>query len=521
MSAQGRVEKSFFNVITGLFGQMLSFVLSFVIRMVFVKTLGEEYLGLNGLFTNILSVLNLTELGLGTAIVIELYKTVALNDTEKSKQYLAFYKKAYLIIGSVIFVAGMSLVPFLHHFIKDVETLGDINYRLIFILYIINTVFSYFFFAYRECIVAANQQEYRYRIITYCFKFVEMILQIIMLFLFKNIYLYLAIPIVLGCIQTIVKGILAGKWYPFILEKPKEKLTRDELKNTGRNIYSVALYKVSGTVMNSTDNIILSSFISILLTGLYSNYIIVTSALKTILSKVFNAFTASLGNLNVDAGEDYEKKYLVFRTLSFLNFWAYGYVAVCLFVLFTPFITFWLGKEFVLNFITELFIALNFLVFGLQETIGVHRSAYGLYYKGRFRPVFTVVLNIGLSILFVKLLPSQYGVAGVLLGTILSNLLVSWWYDAYIVHKYAFNKSPRRYYVEFWLRMIYVCSFGAALKFVSYLIPFDGIISFLLNGIICTVVYNLVFILLFRKKEEFLYFWSAVERLLKKYKKAK
>ncbi|NLT14589.1 MAG: sugar translocase, partial [Clostridiales bacterium] len=215
MSNASRTEKSLLNVLTGVFGQMLSFVLSFVIRTVFIHTLGELYLGLNGLFTNILSVLNLAELGLGTAIVIELYRTVEKKDEEKTGQYLLFYRKAYRLIGAVILAAGLCLTPFLQHLIKDNASLGLINYRLVFLLYLGNTVFSYFLFAYRQSVLQANQAEYKARLITYAFKVLEMILQIIFLLCFKNIYIYLIIPLVLGCVSTVVKGVLIGKWYPF------------------------------------------------------------------------------------------------------------------------------------------------------------------------------------------------------------------------------------------------------------------------------------------------------------------
>ena len=301
--------------------------------------LGEVYLGLNGLYSNILSVLNLTELGLGTAIVLELYRTVAQKDEEKTRQYLDLYKKAYLVIGIIILAAGLALTPFLQYLVNDTDSLELINYRLVFILYLLNTVFSYFCFAYRESILNANQQEYKLRLVTYIFKLVEMVLQIVTLIIWKNIYIYLIIPLVLGCVCTVTKGILIGKWFPFILIKPSGKLSKSELKETVRNIYSVALYKISGTIMNSTDNIILSSYISIIITGVYSNYLILTSSVTTILEKVFTAFTASLGNLNAEEKENVDKKYRVFKTLSFLNFWVYGFCAACFYVLFTPFIS--------------------------------------------------------------------------------------------------------------------------------------------------------------------------------------
>ncbi len=519
MKIKGRTEKSMLNVLTGVFGQALSFVLSFAIRTVFIQTLGELYLGLNGLYTNILSVLNLTELGLGTAIVIELYRTVENKDEEKTLQYLQLYKKAYNLIGAVILVIGLAITPFLNHFIKDEASLGLINYRLVFILYLLNTSFSYFSFAYRESILQANQAEYKARVITYLRKFLEMVLQIIFLFCFKNIYIYLIIPLVLGCVSVVVKGILIGKWYPFIKNKPKGKLSKEELRTTFRNIFSVALYKVSNTVIGSTDNIILSSYISIIITGLYSNYLILVSAVNTILEKVFSAFTASLGSLNVAAGNDLNRKYSVFSTLSFLNFWFYGFCSVCFMVLFQPFIKVWIGERFIMNDLTEIVIVLNFLITGLQETVRTHRAAYGLFYRGRYRPIFSVVINIVSSILFVKLLPEEYGVVAVLLGTILSNLSVSWWYDAYIVHKYAFQRSPLHFYLTFWLRVAYVSAFCFGLKYLCSFISISPVMDVIVHGLICAVIYNAIFIILFRKTDEFQHIRSSLMRIIKKPRK--
>lgn len=513
---QGRTQKSFYNVITGIFGQMFSFVLSFVIRTVFINTLGEMYLGLDGLYSNILSVLSLTELGLGTAIVIELYRTVAEKDDEKTKQYLQFYKKAYNCIGGVILCAGLIITPFLHLFINDAEAVAElINYKFVFLFYLANVSFSYFCFAYRLSILQAHQQEYKSRILTYIFKTGETILQIITLLLFKNIYAYLIIPLALGIVQTVVRGILIGKWFPIVREKPDGKLSKDEVKTTAKNVYSVALYKISGTVINSTDNIVLSSFISIVITGLYSNYLIITSSVKTILEKLFTAFVASLGNLNVEAGDNIEKKYSIFKTLSFMNFWAYSFCAVCLFVLFDPFISLWIGDRFIMNMATEFMIIFTLLVEGLQETIGTHRAAYGLFYKGRYRPVVSVILNIGLSILLVSVMPNEFGVVAVLLGTVLSNLLSSWWFDAYLVHKYAFNMKPYKFYITYWLRMVYSLFFCVALRFICSFIPLSGVLNFIVCGLICVVIYNMVFVLLFYKRPEFEYLKDSVFRILK------
>ena len=519
MSGGGRTEKSLWNVLTGVFGQLLSFVLSFIIRTVFINTLGEVYLGLNGLYTNILSVLNLAELGLGTAIVIELYRTVANCDEEKTRQYLRLYRKAYFVIGAVILTAGLALTPFLQYLIKDTESLSLINYRLVFILYLVNTVFSYFSFAYRESVLQANQTEYRARIVTYAFKILEMLLQIVFLVVFKNIYIYLIIPLVLGCVSTVVKGVLIGRWYPYIKEKPEGSLSKAEVKETAKNIGAVSMYKLSGCVINSTDNIILSSMISLVITGLYSNYLVITSAVSTILEKLFSAFTASLGNLNVEAGDDKEKKYGVFKTLSFMNFWAYGFAAACFFALFDPFIRVWIGEKYVLNTVTEAVIAANFLISGLEETVNPHRGAYGLFYAGRYRPLFSVALNIVSSIWFVRIMPDEYGVAAVLCGTVLSNLAAAWWFDALILYRRAFGRSPASFYGTFWLRFLYVSVCGCGLRALCSLVRLPAFAAFMIDAVLCVVIYNALFILLFHKKAEFRYFRNSVCGILRKFLK--
>jgi len=517
----GRIEKSFLNIVTAIFGQMFSFILSFVIRTVFIKTLGDSYLGLNGLFSNLLSVLNLTELGFGTAIVIELYRTVERNDNEKTNQYLQFYKKAYYIIGLSILVIGLVIIPFLHYFINDIESVKMINYKLIFIFYLINTTFSYFFFAYRISIIIANQAEYKIRVITYIFKTIEMTLQIIFLLLYKNIYFYLIIPIILGCICELIKGIFIGKWYPYIKIKPQSRLSKQELRVTFRNIFSVALYKISGVIMTSSNNILISSFISIIVTGLYSNYVILVASIDTILYKVFSAFTASIGNLNITAEKDINKKYQIFKTISFMNFWVYGFCSACFIVLFHPFIKIWLNENYLLNQFTEYIIVFNFLIAGLQETVATHRAAYGLFYKGRYRPIFSIIINVVSSIVFVRILPAEFGIVGILLGSILSNLAVSWWFDAYIVHKYAFKRSPKSFYVTFWWRVLYVSVNCLTLKWICWYVSISPEWNVIISLLICVIMYNGIFILCFHRKDEFQYLWKSGSYLISRRKTAK
>ncbi len=515
MKNRTRTEKSLMNAFTGVFGQMVSFVASFIVRTIFVYKLGETYLGLNGLFTNILSVLNISELGIGTAIVLDMYRTVSQKDEEKTKQYLELYKKIYRCIGVFIICCGMILLPFLKYFINDIESVAGINYHIIFLFYLFNSAFSYLCFSYRESIIQANQMQYKTGIISYMFKIAEMLLQVITLTIFGNIYVYLVIPLALGCISNVVKGVLIGKWYPFIKKKPFGKLTKTEITTTAKNVYGVALYKLSGTVINSTDNIILSSFVSLTLTGLYSNYLILIDAVRHIVGNIFGSVTSGLGTLNVEAGEDIERKYEIFSILSFLNFWIYGFCATGFFVLLGPFVKIWIGERFALNGLTEAMIIFNFLVTGLQETVGTHRAAYGLFYKGRYRPIVSVLVNIVASILFVNVFPAEYGVVAVLLGTVVSNLFVTWWFDAYMVFKHAFHRKPYKFYIVFWLRMIYILGTCLLCQVICSMFELNVIATVIVNFIVCTAVFNLLFILLFNKKKEFKYLINFLTPIIK------
>ena len=197
-----------------------------------------------------------------------------------------------------------------------------------------------------------------------------------------------------------------------------------------------------------------------------------------------------------------------------MNFWTYGFCAVCFLVLFDPFISVWIGNKFIMNFPTECAIVCSFLITGLQETVGTHRAAYGLFYKGRYRPIFSVILNIFFSILFVKIFPKTYGVVAVLLGTIISNITVSWWFDAYLVYKYAFQKKPWRFYRGFWLRFIFTMIIGIILRIFSEKLPVDGWMLVIIDGVVVTLIYNIVFVGLFHKREEYIYLKNSILRIL-------
>jgi coenzyme F420-reducing hydrogenase beta subunit/O-antigen/teichoic acid export membrane protein len=385
---------------------------------------------------------------------------------------------------------------------------------MIYSLYLLNSVFSYWFFAYRNAVVEAFQEKYRVMIIAYIINIISTIIQITCLYIFANVYVYLVIPIVTQIITNFIKGIMIGKWYPFILEKQKGKLDKSEVSKIIKNVYSLLLYKISYVVLNSTDNLVLSTLSGIVIVGKYSNYLLLVGAVLTAVGTIFLSLTSSIGNLNVLGTKEHKLK--IYNNLNFANFWLYGFCTVCLYNLLTPFITLWIGTDYLLGEPATIIICFNFLANGLRQTTRDFRTACGLFYEGRFMPLISSCFNIVLSVLFVKLLiPYNLEIVGVLLGTIISEFCVTWWYDAWLINKRVFKMAPKNYYLNYWKYMLIVCATAAFVRYLCMLFTIQNrLVELCFTIIICTIVTNSIFLLLFHRTKEFLYFYNLVRNVL-------
>lgn len=507
-----RTGKGLKNAITGFVGQIIQYLFQYAVRSIFIYKLGETYLGLNGLFTNVLSILNITELGIGTAIIYQLYQTVASQNEEKTKQYIFFYKKVYRYIGIIILSCGILLMPLLPYITKG--NVEHINIYLIYFLYLMNSVFSYWFFAYRNAIIEAYQEKYRIMILTYIIYFASAIIQIICLLLFANVYIYLIVPIVTLIIANFIKGIMIGRWYPFILKKPNGKLQRSEITAIIKNVYSLLLNKIGYVILNSTDNIVLSVLSGIIIVGKYSNYLLLVGAVLTAVGTIFLSLTSSIGNLNVVSTR--EHKLEIYNYLNFANFWLYGFCAVCLYNLLTPFITLWIGTKYLLGEPATIIICFNFLANGLRQTTRDFRSACGLFYEGRYMPAASSCCNLILSVILVKLLlPYHLEIAGVLLGTIISEFCITWWYDGWLVNRRVFGMSPRQYYLNYFKYLCIACATSVLTRYLGSFCRVQSLIAELgIKLILCTITVNALFLLLFYKTKEFKYFYSLIQNVI-------
>lgn len=493
---------------TGVGGYFLNTVLGFVCRMVFVRCLSAEYLGVNGLFTNIISMLSLAELGVGSAIGYALYKPLAENDEEKIASLMKVYSKAYRTIGILIAVVGMALMPFLNVIIQEQPNISESIY-LLYAINLFNTASSYFF-SYRTSLLIAAQRNYIVGGINYAITILQSILQMIFLLLFHNYLGYLLIQTVGTFTYNVLVSWVATKQFPFIRRKDTKELPKDEKKILFANIRDLMIYKVSSLLVNSTDNILITLFKGLATTGVASNYTMLVNTLNSLLGQVFNGLTASIGNHN--ASESVERRYEMFSFLNLMNFWIFGWASLGIVFCSSDLVQLCFGEEYVLSMGIPLVMALNFFTVGMMNAVWTYKHTLGLFHYGRFIQFFTGVLNIVFSVL----LGTYWGLFGILFATFVARAMTSLWYDPYAVFKYGFGK-PIIGYVKKIVKYVFVLLIAAGLCQLTFMIVEGALlVRTLLKIVLCSAVTNVVFAIAFYKTPEFELLKQFIVRIVNK-----
>ncbi len=503
-----RLQNSMRNFVFGLGAQIFHYVLSFATRTIFIRLLSAEYLGVNGLFSNILSILSLVEMGIGGSFSSLLYKPLHEGDTEKLKSLMYAFKKAYIFVGTVVAIGGLSVVPFLDIIIKDANIE---NIELIYILFLAGSVVSYLC-TYRISLVIADQKTYIYTIYSQIVIFLQYVLQIIVLLLTKNFILYLIIQIGGSISINIILYYKAGKIYPFTKERG-EKLDQDTRKDLFKKIYASIYHHAGYVVLTGTDNILITTIIGIYWVGVYSNYLMLIGVITAFAKLFFDAIVASVGNLTVSTDRD--TSYLVFKRVQFMNFLIVGLFSVCLYILLNPFISLWIGSDYLLdNFTVLLIVAMFYFGYdGIKKCVAIFKQTTGLFYYDRYSPVAEASINIILSIILAK----KLGIAGIFLGTIIAALTTKIWIEPYVVYKHFFKVPLKKY---FWKLSTYsstVLFTGFIVKKLVYLINSETWLGFFAMAVCCTLLTGAIFIALFFRTEEFKYFYELTKRILVKY----
>lgn len=515
MAKASRTKNSFLNLITGIGGQLLTTVLKFVTRTVFISVLGKSYLGINGLFSDILTMLSLTELGFDTAINFKLYKPLAEKDEKRIRILLKFYKQAYRAVGAVILLLGLALIPVLHIFIKDYDSLGaiGINAGLIFVLYLLQSVSSYLFFAYRSAIIKADQKQYILNVAEYAITILTNIFQIVILIVWRDFVMYTASLVLFSVLRNAVNAIIAQRHYPEAFIKEKDSISKAEVKDLFKDCGALFAYKVNTVVIKATDNVVLSTFIGLAMVGMYSNYLLFYSTIQSFLNRFYTASKASMGNLYAVA--DVKTRYQFFEVMNFVTIIFYGTACVGVGVVADELIGCWIGKEYVIAQPLSILIGIEILFVGLKNNLGQVRNVSGAFRQMWFRPILGIVINLGVSIAMVQ----KFSIYGVLIGTITAALTTNFLVDPFVIHKISFNnyKPVLAYYRKNILYIAILFGIGALdMLLCSVVLTGHGWLSVIVHIMICGVSVPGVFFLLFHNRQECIYLMGKIKGILKK-----
>lgn len=487
-----RTQNAARNIIWGILFRVVATLCPFIMRTVLLYILGVEYLGLNSLFTSLLSFLSLAELGIGNAMVYAMYKPVAQDDDEAICALLKLYKKLYRIIGTIILVIGLILLPFVEKLVNGSYP-PEINPYILFLIYLFHTVISYFLFGYKQSILMAF---HRNDIISKRATILRLFMygmQALILFVTKNYYLYIIMLPIYTISTNLANSWIVDKYYPQYVcrgEVPKE--VSESIK---RNVLSLIGNKLSDIVLNSSDNLILSIFIGLSMVAMYDNYYYVFNAVVGLALVIYNSLTAGLGN-SLEL-ESIEKNYHDFKTLTFLNAWFVTWCTSCLISLMQPFMTIWVGKELMFSNTVVILFGIYFYIFESEKIVLTYKDAAGLWWPDRFRPYVVMATNLILNIATVQI----WGVYGVIISTIVS-LLISFPWSGSVLYKYLFKVNFKEY-LGMYLKYLVVAVVTCSITFVICdFIKGNVFLQLIVRLLICCIIPNVIFLILNLKNPE-------------------
>ena len=501
-----RVKNSIKNIYISIFTQLIITLLGFISRRVFISSLGSEYLGVNGLLTNVLSMLSLVEGGIGTSIVYNLYKPLAEDDKPRVVALIQLYKKTYAILAIIVFVLSMALYPFLGVLVKQSDGISYL--AIVYFLFVFKNIVSYLN-AHKWSLINADQKGYvlaRYNLL---FNVITTIAKIVVLATTQNYVLYLVIEVSIFLVQNIWNGKVVNERYPYIKVKEKFEVDKDTKETMKENVKAMFLHNVGGYCVFGTDNILISALVNLKTVGLYSNYTMVINQLKGLLTPIIDGIGASVGNLI--ATESKEKSYQIFNVVYLINFWIYGFCSIILFNLLEPFIDFWLGKGLLLDKFTFAIILLNFYISGLRSSIITFKTKGGIFTNDKYVPIIESVINLGTSIILAK----KYGLIGIFLGTTISTLAIPFWLQPKLVYNNVFNKSVVEYFYKYF-KYLFITIFAGVVTtiFCNYVNINNIFISLVIKGILGTVSINIIFLVAFFRTNEMKYIFTLLKGML-------
>jgi O-antigen/teichoic acid export membrane protein len=504
-----RTENATRNIIWGIIEKVMTLLLPFITRTVLIKMIGAQYLGLNTLFTSILHVLSISELGIGTAIVFSMYKPIAEKDNEKLCALINVYRKIYFAVGTVILVAGLAITPFIKKLIKSSYP-DDINIYILFLIYLFNTVIGYYLYAYQSAIFTAYQRSDLISKRTALVSCISNVLQICVLFLFRNYYMYVIIIPLATIITNFMNAYLARKMFPNIV--CKGKITKEEKTGLKKRITGLLSYKIYGVIFDSVDVVVISAFIGLTELAIYNNYFYVQKSILGFMMIITSSITAGIGSKMIT--NSVEDNYKDFKNLVFAQGWICSWASVCMFCLYQHFMTWWVGEELTFPFSTMCLMTLYFFIPRLTNMSYTYREAAGLWWEDRFRPLISTVVNLGINLILVQII----GINGVVISTLVCSVFINIPWGTHILFKNYFKRSSAEYFRHIFFYFTVTIIVALITFFICSLLPSKGLLFLLVKGVVCCVIPNILFWLVYHKRPEFQMIIELINKIMKKIK---
>lgn len=502
-----RSKNAIRNASFGIIEKCVGIILPFIVRTIFIRTLGAEYLGLNSLFTSILTVLNLTELGFSSAIVFSMYKPIAEDDDETINALLYFYKKVYRYIGLLILGIGLILVPFLPKLINGTYP-ENVNLIVVYLIYLLNTVISYFLYAYLTSLITAFQRDDVISKVNIIISTIMYITQIIALIVIKNYYIYILIMPIFTVINNIRTAIIAKKMFPQY--SPKGKLKGEVKESIKEKVSGLMISKICTVSRNAFDSIFISMFLGLTETAIYNNYYYIMNSIVAIMTVLTTSMTAGAGN-SVSM-ESVEKNYCDMNRLNFIYMWLSGWCTVCLFCLYQPFMKIWAGEKLMFPTTIVALICMYFYVLKMGDIRSIYVQAKGIWWENRFRSIAEAIANLVLNYCLGKM----WGVYGIVIATLISLFFINFCYGSQIIFKYYFVKQKLTdYFMSQGLYAIVTIIITVVVYRMCLLIGGDDWIGLIIKGILCVIVPNLLYWFIYHRMK---IFKESVSWILPKFK---
>jgi O-antigen/teichoic acid export membrane protein len=490
-----RTKNAANNIVWGMINRVVSILLPFALRTILIHEMGVEYAGLGSLFTSILTILNLTELGFSSAITFNMYKPIAENRIDEICSLMALYKKVYHIIGYTILAIGLMILPFLKYLINGSYS-TDINIYALYILYLANTVLSYFLFAYKSCIIAAHQRNDILSNIDTILRTMLCVLQAFVLISLKNYYIYVIMNIGYTVIYNLLCSIYATKMYPNYT--CRGKVSKDKTAQIKRNIEGLMVGKICMVSRNALDNIFMSAFFGLTAVTIYGNYYYILSAIIGFMNILTVAMSAGIGNSIVS--ESKEKNYADMHKFTFMYAWIAGWCFVCLINLYQPFMNIWMGEELLFPMSTVILLCLYQYALSLGDIRSLYSNGAGLFWESRYYVLAESMANVILNYVLGKL----FGANGIILATLISIVIINFiWGSTIVFRNYFINQKISEFFMRH-LKYFIITIFVACIVYViNAALPNSGVSYFMIKMVICIIVPNIMYFLIYRNSVEF------------------